>query len=259
MKIRGFFLLLFLLPFHFAQGVVIRLNENVSVCGAMVELGDIAEIQTHTLQEKERLAKLKLFPLPQNETIFGAELLKDLLLKKVGKEFIFIGSEVCINPFYTRILQAEIVEKIKTAVRKNYNTVPFDNLSVVFLDPLESIKVPYGDIEIDVAIPVGKFSLTKMARVLIKLDGDIYYNKLFKVKLLAYMNVLVAKRNLQKNEKLSNNNTLFVKKVISENPEQYLTQKEWNSTKGIKINYPVRKGEAILLNRLLSYQNISQK
>ena len=62
-----------------------------------------------------------------------------------------------------------------------------------FFDPLESVKVPYGDIDVDVAIPVGKFSLLS-SRIQVKLDGELYFSKMVRVRLLAYMNVLVARK-----------------------------------------------------------------
>lgn len=254
MKMLRITLIFFLLPLTALEAVVIRLNENASVCGAMVELGEIADIQTDNPLEKERISRLRLFPLPKDETIFQADVLKELLSKKIGREFVFIGSEVCVNPFYTRILQAEIVEKIKSSVRKSYQAVSFDDLKVVFLDPLESVKVPYGDIDVDVAIPVGKFSLPKVARIQVKLDGELYFSKMVRVRLLAYMNVLVARKNLKKNERISGENTLLVKKIINDQPEQYLTRNERQSVMGMKLKSRVKKGDPILINRILSYQ-----
>lgn len=248
-------LVLILIPFNLAQAVVIRLNENASVCGAMVELGEIAEIESENQDEQRMLSRLRLFPIPGQETIVKVDQLRELLSKKLGKEFVFIGNGVCLNPFYTRILQAEVVEKIKSAVLKHYQTVPFDDLKVILLDPLESIKIPYGDIELDVSVPMGKFSLSKLARIQVKLDGEPYFTKIVKIKLLAYMNILVARRNLKKNEKISKENTIFVKKIISDQPENYLTQKEQSIVMGMKLNASVRRGDPILMARVLSYQS----
>jgi len=174
---------LILFPLLDAAAAVIRLLPEAKACGLRVLLGQIAEIKS---EDPELLKKLKTFmimPLPQKEKWITMEEIQRRLFYQIKEDMVFIGEKTLVKPVYTRILETEIIEKIRSAAVKNYPEISFEKMGITLMDSIPEIKIPYGEIEIRPYIPGGgKFSDIKMVRADILIDNTVYMNRSFRVK-----------------------------------------------------------------------------
>ena len=169
-------------PLLDAAGAVIRLFPEAKACGLRVSLGQIANIEC---DDKELLKKLKTFmimPLPQSDKWITMEEIQRRLSYQIKEDMVFIGEKSLIKPVYTRILETEIVEKIRSAAIKAYPGIAFEKMQITLIDSIPEVKIPYGEIEIRPNIPSGgKFSDVKMVRTDILIDKTVYMSRSFRV------------------------------------------------------------------------------
>jgi hypothetical protein len=242
-----FFLFLFTLILLASPGfaIVVKLRAKAVVSGRAVFLRDIAEIQAFEGEEKEtgQWEKLELFPLPDEEVVIRGDEIKELITRKIRKDFVLIGESVIVYPHYTRILEQEIIEKIKSSAVKHYPFFNLDQLRVLLLQPLGSVKVPYGDIRVRAIVPGGEFHRIKVARLEIWLNDRIFLSKTIMIKLIGYMQVFIAKESLSRGEKISKEKLIQCYRKISGKPEDYFHEMEKFSFCARKY---IPKGKAIL-------------
>ncbi|HCL55628.1 MAG TPA: hypothetical protein DHW82_01275 [Spirochaetia bacterium] len=206
MRFLSFFIFSFFLPLAVSSETLIRLLPCAKVSGLEVELGEIASIETDTPLQKESLQKIVLFKLPEKKTVYDIEEIRKLLFVKIRKDFILTGDKIEITPFYTKILEYEILEKTKKAVLENYPATVFKNLQIFLIEPLQSIQVPYGDIHFRVLVPKGNFLRNKSVRLEIFVDQNLYYSKSFFVKLKGKVKILSAKKKIKPETPLDKKN-----------------------------------------------------
>lgn len=228
---------------------VIKLYPEATVVGRQVRLGEIAEVVAEEGENSDVLKRISLFPIPKKTvTIDGIEI-KKRLSKRIRKNFVVMGRQVILKPLYTKIVEQEILERIKSETVRHYPYISFDNIKVLLLQPLKPIRVPYGDIRFRVIVPGGRFGLTKVARLEVRLNNKLYVSRTLMIRLMAYMRIMVAKRYIRKNEKLTASKIRFCRKPISKNPEKYI--KSIYSRGGrLKFSCPVPKGRPILHRHL---------
>lgn len=245
---------LFFFAFSFcgvqASALVLRLHSSVTVSGKYVLLGEIAQIKKSKDENinLKYLKRTKLFRLPKKTVTLDLLKLTPILRKKIAYDFVVTGSKVTIKPFYTKILKSEIIEKIKTAALARYKFLNRDSLQILALSPLNDIRIPYGDIRFRAIVPGGKFHLRKFALVQIWLDDKIFMSKTIQIRLMVYVKVLTAKRNLRKNQQLSKSCVWIKERPVCLDPQKYILASE-NLSK-FKLRYSIKRGYPILRKSL---------
>jgi hypothetical protein len=182
-----------------------------------------------------------------------------LLKDKIRGQYLLLGDKTLIKPVFTRLMEEEILEKIKAGVLKNYPEMALDSIKILLLDKLGSIKVPYGKITIRTLVPGGIFYLPKNALIEISVDNQLYLSKSVRLKLSSVIEMAIAKKNLNENEKLCSTNILICKKVV-ENPDEYFTDFKnldyFSARKKIKIGGQILKRDLIKKNIIKKGQRV---
>ena len=122
--------------------------------------------------------------LPYQEKIITSQEIQRRLAYHIKEDFIFIGEKTKIKPVFTRILDTEILEKIRTAALKAYPELTYEKMDIVLMDQIQPIKIPYGEIEIKPYLNSnGKINDIKYVKADILVDQTIYTSRTFRIKL----------------------------------------------------------------------------
>jgi len=178
------FSLLLLLPLIDSYGIVIRLYPEAKVSGLRVELGGIADIEGDDESIIRKLKKISLMPMPYQTKIITTQEIQRRLAYHIQEDLIFIGEKTTIQPVFTKILETEILEKIRSALLKKFPGLTYDKMDVSLLDTIQSIKIPYGEIEIrPIIAEKSQISNLRMIRTDIFVDNTLYSSRSFRIKL----------------------------------------------------------------------------
>jgi len=190
------FILIFL--FIDVYPLVIKLKKEVEVCGLYVELGQIGDIEGDN-----ELKSLKLCRVPDKTIKIDSDYLRRMLENIIKSDFIIQGKEVVIKPLRTILLPQEIVEKIKTEAYKTYEFLKPDSVQIVLTSPLSEIRLPQADIQINTIIPKTITNKTKMARIEVLVENQLYKTVLVSFNLIIRTKIVKAVRDIKENEVFS--------------------------------------------------------
>ena len=235
----------------FAEGTVISIAEQARVDGAIITLGDLAEITGADAEKKQRLRQLRLgnAPLPGSSLVLTKEIL-DMRLAATGTDLSGITwqvpSSITITSNSQQISGQILTDKAIAAIRSQIGpNVSNEDLSIAAMGARQDIAAPVGKVTINTSLPYGVRYNTPTTVTMVVSVNEREFTKVglkFDVKL--YRQVAVAARQISAREILTDDNLRFQRMDVGKLGTGYYTDK--NRVLGLMVRRQLTPGIVLI-------------
>ena len=217
-------------PLVFGEDIVISFRNDVSLEGNDILLGDIADISGDNSSFINALERMYIGEIPGTESgkrnFTQAEIM--LRMRELGLDtdtVIFKGSDISVvHPSLQTITGDDAMKTVEAFIRRY---MPWDENDVI-INPVrkpDDVEVVKGKVSYDV-IPISKRQYIGKVRycLVINVDGKIQKNVDVFFDITIFKKVLVATRQIRREEMLTPRNVRLVRREIESNSQDALSE-----------------------------------
>ncbi len=227
--------------------IEIRVLPESIVYEEYYSLGDIAELDGFDIETIQKLAKVQIgkSPMPGRSLLVSHGHIRSRLKKfDASHQFkLVLPSKPMVSRASVKIDKMQLRDLVDKEIRAGYKT--YDQVKVEIKSKLRDVYLPKGIATYEISQVGGKHQIGGNSTWSLKLLVDgVEYKKVFvRAKITVYDDVLVAKSNIDKGEKIEQADLRSVKKNISQEKIGY--RSEQKLIVGQQAKRDINKNESI--------------